>query len=297
VHLERTFAEYEQSLFATSAAGFETCLGCHMDGRPSSGAEDPHRDVAPTVHEHLWPGVDVAVTDFPDRDVQRAAIECLLSQNARIGAIAHDGFGGFTVSVETDAGHSQPSGSAQDRRMWLEFIVYGSDGSVLFESGDIAEGELEEKPEDDPDHDRNLALFQDRIYDANGRPAHMFWDAARSDEHPDGYRSRLLPAMTEAMTAHSIEVQYQVGSIAEIARVTARLRIRPIGMDVLQDLVSSGDLDPALLSEGTTFTIHGAAVEWTPERRELRSLWPDDLECPQAYLCLLEPHASECAED
>jgi hypothetical protein len=181
--------------------------------------------------------------------------------------------------------------------MWLEFIVYRSDGSVLFESGDIAEGELEEKPADDPDHDRNLALFQDRIYDANGRPAHMFWDAAPSDEHPDGYRSRLLPAMTEAMTAHSIEVHYQVGSVAEIARVTARLRIRPIGMDVLEDLVSSGDLDPALLSEGTTFTIHGAAVEWTPERRELRSLWPDDLECPQAYLCLLDRHASECAED
>jgi hypothetical protein len=294
VQLERTFAEYKTSLFGTSASGFETCLGCHMDARQSPGTDDPHREVTPTFHEHLWPGVDVALTDFPDREAQRAAIECLLSLNTRISAITHDGFGGFTVSVETDAGHSQPSGAAQDRRMWVELIAYDEDDKVIFESGNIADGELEEKPEDDPNRDRSLMLFRDRLFDAHGEPAHMFWEAARSEQHPDGYRSFLLPAMTEAMTAHAIEARYRIVGADRIARVTARLRIRPMGMDVLQDLVDSDDLDPALLAEVPTFTLHGASVEWRPDQPELRSLWPEDFKCPDAYLCKLDPDAERC---
>jgi hypothetical protein len=125
----------------------------------------------------------------------------------------------------------------------------------------------------------------------------MFWEAAASQQHPLGYRSLLLPAMTEAMTAHSVDAKYQIASAASIARVTARLQIRPIGVDVLQDLVRSGDLDPAVLAELPTFTVHGAAVEWAPGRPELRSLWPEQLECPQAYVCLLDPSARDCDED
>jgi hypothetical protein len=293
VQLERTFAEYKASLFGTSESGFETCNGCHMDAR-AAGPGDPHREVTPTLHEHLWPGVDVALTDFPDRDVQRAAIECLLSLNTRVSKIEHDGFGTFAVSVETDAGHSQPSGAAQDRRMWIELIAYAADDSVIFESGNIADGELEEKPADDPSYDRNLAIFRDRIYDAHGRPAHMFWEAAPSEEHPNGFRSLLLPAITETTPAHAIEATYRIAEPERIARITARLRIRPMGMDVLQDLVDSGDLDAALLAEVPTFTLHGASVEWRPDEPALRSLWPEDLQCPEAYRCLLDPEAPDC---
>jgi hypothetical protein len=296
VRLERTFAEYEESVFGTSDQSFETCNGCHMDERDVAPS-DAHREVAPKRHQHLWAGVDVALTDFPDRAAQRAAVECQLALSARIAAIEHDGFGGFSVRFETDAGHSQPSGSAQDRRMWVELIAYAEDGSVLFASGDIEDSELEEKAVDDPGYDRSLALFRDRLYDAHGAPVHMFWDAAPSEQHPLGYRSLLLPAATEAMPAHALEARYQVPTPERIARVTARLRMRPMGVDVLQDLVDSGDLDPALLREMPTFTLHGAAVEWTPDAAQLRSLWPDDLECPQAYTCLLEPDAPECRVD
>ena len=288
VRLERTFAEYEKSVFATSRRGFETCNGCHMDARDTGDG---------VRHEHLWAGVDVALEDFPDRAAQRAAIECALSQNARIGSIQHDGFGGFTVSFETDAGHSQPSGAAQDRRLWLELIAYAADGSVIFESGTIADDELEDKAPDDPEHDRNLMLLRDRLYDEQGDPTHMFWQAAPSQQHPDGYRSLLLPPMTEAMTAHSLAVTYQVGPAAKVARITARLRMRPMGLDVLRDLVDSGDLDPELLAQVPTFTLHGAAVEWTPEQSALRSLWPEDLRCPDAHVCLLDPGADGCEQD
>ena len=44
-----------------------------------------------------------------------------------------------------------------------------------------------------------------------------------------------------------------------------------------------------------TFTLHGAAVEWTPDAPDrLSSLWPAELECPNDYRCLLEPDAAEC---
>ena len=193
MHLERTFAEYKASLFATSEGGFETCAGCHMDARPYATAEDPHRRPARVRHEHLWAGVDVALTDFPDREAQRAAIECALSQNTRIGSIDHDGFGRFTVQVETAAGHTQPSGAAQDRRMWLEFVAYDADGSVMFESGTIADGELEEKPADDPEL-RPQPRAVPRPDLRRGRPAHAHVLEGRAfAAHPDGYRSLLLP--------------------------------------------------------------------------------------------------------
>lgn len=283
VRLERTFAEYQASVFGTSKQSFETCAGCHMDERAASRR-----------HQHLWAGVDVAITDFPDRDVQRAAVECQLALSARIAAIEHDGVGGFVVRLETDAGHSQPSGAAQDRRMWIELIAYAEDGSVLYSSGDIADGEIEEKPKDALGYDRSLAIFRDRIFDSNGQPVHMFWQAASSAAHPNGYRSLLLPAAIESMPAHALEARYQVPEPRRLARVTARVRVRPIGMDVLRDLVESGDLESSLLSTMPTFTLHGAAVEWSPGDGSLRPLWPEDLECPSAYLCLLEPEASEC---
>jgi hypothetical protein len=47
------------------------------------------------------------------------------------------------------------------------------------------------------------------------------------------------------------------------ARITTRMRMRPIGLDVLQELVDAGKLDPALLDEMPTFTMHGTVVEWT----------------------------------
>ena len=101
----------------------------------------------------------------------------------------------FTFQIETNAGHNQPSGAAQDRRMWLEFMAYDASGSAAREvsSGNIADGEIEEKPEGDPKHDPHLLMFRDRIYDAQGKPVHMFWEAAKSSAHPDGYESNVLP--------------------------------------------------------------------------------------------------------
>jgi hypothetical protein len=288
VELERTLQEYEGSVFAKPGAGFDTCQGCHMRGREGVVANDPATPVPlRRLHEHLWPGVDVALTEFPHREAQRIAIDCALAYSISLITLDHDGQGRFTVQLETNAGHGQPSGAAQDRRMWLELIAYDAQDEVIYESGAIADGEVEEKPIGAPDYDRNLWLFRDRIYGNEDEEVHMFWDATRYQNYT------LPPAVT--VTRHTLTTHYDIPP-ARVARVTARLRMRPMGLDVLQDLIDSGHLDPALVEQMPTFTVAGAVLEWkrgdTP--RGTVTQLPISLQCPNDYLCMLEPDSDFC---
>jgi hypothetical protein len=279
VHLERTFEEYKASLFGQLEEGFETCAGCHMPGRVGTAAEAadaPQR----VVHRHLWPGVDIALSSFPGREVQRQAVECDLALNTRIRSIQYDGVGTFTVQSETSAGHRQPSGAAQDRRMWIEVVAYDANDDVVFESGHVDHGEPVAKASADPSYDPQLALYRDWIYDADGALTHDFWKAAPSREHPDGFESLTLPFTIDPAIPHTVGARYTIARHREIARMTVRLRMRPIGLDVLHDLVRSGDLDAGVLEQVPTFTLHGAALEWRPDETTPRSLLPDDLACP-----------------
>jgi hypothetical protein len=204
VHLERTLAEHRASVFATAApgAGFETCSGCHMhekEGRVAPGSPEGR-----PLHEHLFAAVDVAMHDAPDRDVQRAAVECELATSARFLSIEHDGFGRYSLRLETSAGHHQPSGAAQDRRLWLEFVARGPRGEALFESGTIADDAIEETARGEPGHDAQLMMFRDWTYRKDGTPAHQFWDVAPSSEYPEGRRSLVLPAAVAAGIPHFI---------------------------------------------------------------------------------------------
>jgi hypothetical protein len=312
VHLERTFEEYKTTIFAKP--GGLTCAGCHMDARENEPAAD---DAASgvglrTVHEHLWPGVDVALTDFPGQDVQRLAVECALATSALTFSLdpnldvvsGRASPGAFGVTLETQAGHRQPSGASQDRRMWFEMLAYDSTGALLDKSsGTIADGELEEKPADDPKHDPQLWMFHDRIFDASGQPTHNFWDAAPSTMYPKGYQEppNTLPVLTDPSMPHYAVKTYRLPLPGEqpgrTARVVGHLRMRPMGMDVLEDLVASGDLDPSIPAKMPTFTLAGTEVEWKvtdPDPNASVKPQPNDLNCPNSYLCLLRPGSSYC---
>jgi hypothetical protein len=303
VHLERTFEEFRHGIFSKSATGappaFSSCVSCHMPGEPGPAAVA--KGVADrVVHKHLWPGIDVALTDFPHRDAMRSAIEhCELRASVSFFTLEVTPPDLFTFQVETNAGHNQPSGAAQDRRMWLEVSAYGADGKRLDgqSSGIIADDEIEEKPESDPKHDPNLLLFADRIFGAKGEPVHMFWQAERSPSHPEGFESNLLPAATTTYVEgrHAVLKQYRIGGAKGLpARVTARLRIRPIGLDVLGDLVRSGDLDPSIVARMPTFTF-GAQIEWTKEKGLMKPIHATlaKADCYE-FRCLLDPGSKDC---
>jgi hypothetical protein len=307
VHLERTFEEYKSGLFSMGAAGqppdspaLESCPSCHMPGKSALAAVYPPGGAERTVHEHLWPAVDVPLTEFPNRVALRSAIESCQLGVASVGSFTLEVTPPdlFTFKVETNAGHNQPSGAAQDRRMWLEFMAYDASGALLeaASSGNIADGELEEKPEGDPKHDPNLLMFRDRIFGDQGQPVHMFWQAAKSSAHPDGYESTVLPVRTTMLDigTHGVEKQYRAsGPDGLPARVTARLRMRPIGMDVLEDLVASRDLDPAIVAQMPTFSF-GAELEWTPADGTNTVVSASPKTDCKAYRCLLYPGSESC---
>lgn len=305
VHLERTFKEYRTGLFGKSTTGeppaFESCVSCHMPGQKGFAAVAPAGVGERLVHEHLWPGVDIPLIDFPHREAMRSAVnDCQLGvPSVAFFTLEVTPPDLFTFQFETSAGHNQPSGSAQDRRMWLEFLAYDANGALLEEvsSGNIADGELEEWPEGHDKHDPNLLMFRDRIYDEDGKPVHMFWEAAKSEAYPEGYTSNLLPvaSTTYVEGKRAVIKQYRArGPDGQLpARVTARLRMRPIGMDVLEDLVDSGDLDRAIVEEMPTFSF-GAQIEWTPERGTLKPIAADVKTDCTTYRCLLDPSLDKC---
>ena len=305
VRLERTYQEYLSGVFSKNATDlpepFETCLGCHMDGRTGRAANVPG---APEriVHEHFWPAVDLALIDFPNRDAMRSAVEdCQLRKGVAFFTLEVTPPDLFTFQIETGAGHNQPSGAAQDRRLWLELLAYDEAGELIEElsTGNIADDEMEEWPPDHPRHDPRLVMFRDRIYDAQGHPVHMFWEAEKSERYPDGYVSETLPPATTTYVEgkHAVVKQFRLESNGQPpARVTARLRLRPIGFDVLQDLVDSGDLDAEIMAQMPTLTLP-QQIEWTPQQGFNRTLHaqPTGADCT-TYVCLLHPDRPECAQ-
>jgi len=304
VRLERTYQEYLSSIFSKSATGeppaFDSCVGCHMPPRPGLAAVQPSGVVERTVHEHLWPGVDLALTEFPNASAMRSAVEaCSLQKSIGSFTLEVTPPDLFTFQIEAGAGHNQPSGAAQDRRMWLEFLAYDQNGKLLesFSSGNIADGELEERAVGDPKHDPHLLMFRDHIYGADGAPVHMFWDVEKSRAHPDGHEANLLPPATTTYVEgkHAVVKQYRAhqpdGSLP--ARVTARLRIRPIGLDVLQDLVASGDLDPAIVGKMQTLDF-GPGIEWTPADGLMKPIAHKTMPDCTTYRCLMDPSSPSC---
>jgi hypothetical protein len=262
VHLERTYLEWQESIFSRPRAeGGLTCSGCHMESEPAAVADYPGVPLR-RHHEHLWPGVDVAITPWPGKQMQLAAIERDLLYAILPELCVVPDAGGVRIDYRLDnvnGGHMVPTGSAQDRRMWAEIVAYDADGEVILESGVIAPDEaVAYAAADDP----HLWQIRDYGYDEDGNIAHMFWDV-RSVE------SELLPpAVTNDISDprfdHSVVRSYPIPGAAP-ARVTARIHLRPMGLDVLDDLIGSGDLDPSFRDVFPTFTLDGTVLEWTAD--------------------------------
>ena len=299
VHLERTYAEYQMSFFSNAPAdrGRDTCNGCHMHG--TTGVAADYKGVrGRQVHEHLWAGVDVALDDFPHRDAMTSAVSSCALPSASVSFFDIQPTellpGEFSVEVtmETSAGHAQPSGAAQDRRMWLELTALDASGKTIFQSGAIADDEIEEKPEGDPKRDPNLWQFRERMRDADGKEVHMFWEAASVDH--DG-TDPLPVGVSVTPGSHSLTRGYRIGQVP--AKIELRLRMRPIGLDVLDNLIASGHLDPKFRDAMQTFTVFtGEGVFHNNDdgkgvRFVLTNTTQDD--CNE-HVCLLDPDAAGC---
>ena len=271
VHLERTYAEWQETFFADAdplsggpAIYGLRCGTCHMgpyEVGPIADAEGVRADRL--LHPHKMAGVDVVLNDFPGGDLtaplaeaQRAEIDRfrLTSTCAEI-CVNPDGNGGTNVDVYLHnefAAHSFPSGATQDRRAWLELHIFEGDAEVLT-SGAVPEG-VAVDTFDDP----LLWLFRSRMFDQAGNEVHMFWEAHSTQEDLLLGSDQLTPngdASTWRARRYNIP--------GPVDRVTTALHIQPMSLAVLDDLIDSGDLDPAIRDAMPTFTAPPTMLEWT----------------------------------
>lgn len=263
VEIERTFIEWRASRFARPGPDQRTCGDCHMpryDGRATG--DGPERE----LHRHMFAGVDVALEkNFFGVAAQKAAIDCAfegaLELRLNAGADGTDASRtDFTVQLENRAiGHAFPSGSAQDRRAWVEFIAYDDSDQPFYQSGAFADGEIAR------DDGLGLRILRDQLRGADGAPVHMFWQAAPSPAYPLGYESNTIAA------GETHELRFKLPRPA--ARVTARLLLRAMGLEVLDDFqglhlpISERVIDTGYLDDGPirgrirTLTVPGSHAE------------------------------------
>ncbi len=242
--LEGTWRQWRGSTYAEGVAGL-SCAECHLpgqDGPIAVGGPERRR------HDHAMPAVDLAFTPFPERDLQRAAVQDLLDETLLSELCVRPIAAGSEISLRLEnlaAGHAFPSGASHDRRVWVELVAEGDEGEILL---DLAVGE---EPWE----------LHDRVSGSDGRPALHFWEIEALEERalPAPFP---VPAGGGPARPHAVERRWPLAGVVP-QRVTARVYLVPIGRDVLEDLVASGDLDPAIAEEMPTFELGGAARTWT----------------------------------
>jgi len=258
VELERTFQEWRGSLFNQDGLARLTCGNCHMRGSSDVVAIFPDA-VSRTFHDHRMAGVDVALTPFPQAEDQREQVQIELDRTPKVNICVGPAAGGVEVTLRLEnitAGHSFPSGAAQDRRLWPEVQAWVGD-EVVFESGVVPDGvAAAEHLAGDP----GMWLLRDRLFDAKGEEVHMFWEAASVE-------SELLTASVTADPTDPAYFHFEertwtiLGTVPD--RVTTRLRMRPMGLEVIDQLIAAGELEPEVRDAFPVFDIAPGTLEWT----------------------------------
>jgi hypothetical protein len=202
---------------------------------PAAPGAEPRR-----LHNHRFPAVDLPLTPLPGEDELRAGVQSLLDTSLQSALCVRGAEGAAQIQVVLDnvaAGHSWPSGAAQDRRAWIEVIAYAGD-AVVYQSG-VVPPATSVTQLDDPD----LWLIRDCLFDDAGAETHMFWAAA-------DYDTNLLPGQVTFDSSDPRFYQSHVyrnyprsGLLSRYPdRVSLRVYLQPFGLDVFDDLVAGGDL-------------------------------------------------------
>jgi len=256
--LERTHAEWKGTVFA-SAPGGATCGQCHM--RQSDQLEQIAQVPGAPLrrsHDHHMPALDVSLTSPSLAAVQRPKIQALLDTTLQ-SALCVGAGGSIDVVLENvAAGHSWPSGGAQHRRAWVELVAW-SKGEIVYQSGVVPPGRTLASVRD-PDRWE----MRECLLDEGGKETLNTWETASYESYtleglqtfdvrdPRYYQTHVFQRFPRASAPTAMP-----------DRVTMRVRVQPIALEILDQLIASGDLDPNLRDRMPTFDT--AAVEWTPE--------------------------------
>lgn len=260
--IERTFTEWQASAFGHAPAG-TTCGQCHMpESRTPEAIAVFSGAPLRRAHSHAMPAVDLALPPLAESAAQRQQVEAFLATTLQ-SALCVESFGNQAkLSVLLDnvaGGHGFPSGSAQDRRAWVEVHAYAQ-GQELFSSGAVPDGGAVTALADP-----SLWLLRDCMFDTAQQPTELFWEAAST-------RGNTLPALATFDEAdprfyqtHLQQTYPATGLVAGLPdRVEAQVWLQPIGVDFLDDLVATGDLLPGVRAAMQTLPV-GPRLVWTAD--------------------------------
>ena len=131
--------------------------------------------------------------------------------------------------------------------------------------------------------------MRDCLFDDAGQETKLFWEAAtatRATRCPGSVIQKVNDP-TSFNSTHP-KKQYPATGMLPMTpdRVTVKIHLQAIGDDVLDDLVASQDLDPAIPPKIARFELGGAAaLDWTPGDREPG--WTSATSAP--LLCVVKP--------
>lgn len=282
LELERTYREWSHSAFAPERAASDaavlTCSGCHLPGTNEASVAAGVTGNAPRLgmHDHSTAAIDVALAPFPrndddatagegERSLEReqrervqAALDTSLGVEICVQALPGDTAALFVTLENASAGHAFPSGAAQHRRVWVQLRAHRGD-ELLFESGVGGPGEPAEPsgPGAEP-QDGNLWLFMDHLFDADDRPTKHFWNARRIESALIPPPTTFDPAARDALNNHVTRryPQSRAESLPGVPeRVSVLVRVRPVGLEILEDLNRSGHLAREVIDAVPTFDI------------------------------------------
>jgi hypothetical protein len=225
VPFEITTTEWQNSPWGGMSV---ECQHCHMKtytGRAVAGG--PIRN---NLHRHTFVGVDVAITDFPNKAEQKAEIDSLLKNAATMTvkvpstAMLQDSIQ-LKVCVYNDkTGHNLPTSVFFNRQMWLEVTVWkGSD--TAYRSGHLdANGDLMDKNSAlRPNEDKDLAIFNGTLYSKGQETGVLV------------YLDSLVNNTIKPFECRTVNYRFQLQHVG-LWNVKVRLLYRPFGPYLFRNL-------------------------------------------------------------
>lgn len=253
--LEATFSEWYASDYnqPNDLENHQSCVTCHMPLIRGKRVKDgPDGE----IHSHRFVGVDQALIDFPQRQVQAELVRTLLQNAAELDIRLNDETDGVYIVVSvtnTNTGHSLPSGSTADRQMWVHLQVRDEEGRLVYESGmldgdgNLADGVAGHSAE--PYIDPELLLFGQFVFGQSGEHVLFPWEVLSTADN-------LIAPGQRAWRDYPMPDTVARGTTLS---VTATLKYRTFPPFVLRALSDEGfldltQLDPVPIIEMETVT-------------------------------------------
>ena len=102
------------------------------------------------------------------------------------------------------------------------------------------------------------------MLDNAGKEVHMFWEAFSFETNGLPAISTFDVSSPDFYQTHKQKFFPKSGAtMPNPDQITLRLRVEPVGLEVVQSLIDSGDLDPAVRNAFTTLQA-GSTLTWTP---------------------------------